>query len=188
MTKNIEIELKLPLLNGSEVAKFLTKNGTFKFEAFQHDVYYNAPNRNFLENSDNVNEWFRVRIANGKAQVNYKDWQPHESKIKTHCNEFETNVDSFEQLSEILNALNFMKLIDVKKTRKAWDYMDAEVSIDSVEGLGDFIEIEYKGEIENVEDARKHLFKILKKLAARTKELDIRGYPYLLLEKNALLQ
>jgi adenylate cyclase class 2 len=188
MAKNTEIELKLPLTNGDVLQKLLNSKAKFKYESFQHDVYYNAPHRDFLENSDNVNEWFRIRVAEGKAQINYKDWQPHDEKIKTHCKEFEANVDSYEQLSEILNALNFIKLIEVKKTRKAWDYMDVEISIDSVEELGDFIELEYKGELEDVEAARKHLFEVLETLQAETSELDQRGYPYLLLEKHGLLK
>lgn len=188
MGKNIEVELKLPLTNGPRLHDLLNSKGEFKYESFQHDVYYNAPHRDFLENSDNVNEWLRIRVAEGKAQINYKDWQPHDEKIKTHCKEFEANVDSYDQLAEILKALSFIKLIEVKKTRKAWNYMDTEISIDSVEELGDFIELEYKGESEDVEAARKHLFKVLETLKADTGELDQRGYPYLLLEKHGLLK
>lgn len=188
MPKNTEIELKLPLLNGDEVIKYLSRNAKFAFESFQHDVYYNPAHRNFLEDEDNVNEWLRIRVAEEKAQINYKDWQPHDTKIKTHCTEYETNVDSYDQLQKILSALNFTKLVEVKKTRQAWNYMDVEISIDSVEGLGDFIELEYKGKLNDVVAVRKVLFEVLQKLGARTEELDIRGYPYLLMEKNDLFK
>lgn len=188
MSSDVEIELKLPLINAREVEEKLSKKAEFKYKSFQHDTYYNAPHRNFLANSDNVNEWFRVRMAGGKAQINYKDWQPHDAKIKTHCTEYEANVDSDEQLSKILAAVNFEKLVDVKKNRKAWDYMDTEVSIDSVEDLGEFIEVEYKGKLTDVQAARDHLFEVLKILGAKTGELDTRGYPYLLLEKQGLLK
>lgn len=187
MSSNVEIELKLPLQNSKEVELLLRKVATFKYESFQHDVYFNAPHRNFLENSDNVNEWLRIRVAGGKAQVNYKDFQPHASKIKTHCKEYEANVDSYEQLYHILDALNFTRLIEVKKTRKAWDYMDTEVSIDSVEELGEYIEVEYKGMHIGIQRARRHLFQVLKAIQAKTGKLDMRGYPYLLLEKHGLL-
>jgi adenylate cyclase class 2 len=185
---DVEIELKLPLKNRKEVEALLNKLADFKHKSFQHDAYYNAPHRDFLENSDNVNEWFRVRLSEGEAQINYKDFQPHDAKIKTHCIEYEANVDSEDQLNKILEALNFVRLIDVKKLRKAWHYLDTEVSIDSVENLGDFIEIEYKGSHTDVDTARDHLFAVLKKLGAKTGELDTRGYPYLLLEKRGLLK
>jgi predicted adenylyl cyclase CyaB len=146
MSNDIEIELKLPLLNGEEVESFLHKSATFKYESFQHDT-----------------------------------------KLKTHCIEYETNVDSYDQLRKILEALNFAKLVDVKKTRKAWDYMDTEVSVDSVEGLGSYIEVEYKGRLTEVKKAREHLFDVLKTIGAKTGKLDLRGYPYLVLEKQGLL-
>lgn len=187
MAKDLEIELKLPLNNRDQVVEGLNTNARFQYEANQHDAYFNAPHRDFLQNPDNVNEWLRIRISGDTAQINYKDWQPHDAKVKTHCVELETSVDSYDQLAKILNALNFEKLIDVKKNRKAWIYKDVEVAIDAVEGLGDFIELEYKGPGEDIETARKHLFEVLSELGAQTGELDRRGYPYLLLEKKGLL-
>jgi len=114
--KNIEIELKFPLLNYQTVESYLLVNGNFTYESFQHDVYFNPPNRNFVENLDNVCEWLRLRISTDKAQINYKDWQPHNEKVKTHCIEFETKIESYEQFHNILLALNFVELIEVKKT------------------------------------------------------------------------
>jgi adenylate cyclase class 2 len=185
--KNIEVELKFPLKNTAKIQVFLDENAEFKYESFQHDEYYNPPHRDFLEHSENINEWLRIRVSGDKAQINYKDWQPHDATLKTHCIEFETAVESHEQLTNILTALNFVKLIDVKKTRRAWEYDDTEISIDDVEGLGGFIELEYKGELQDAEAARTHLFKVLHRLGAETGELDVRGYPYMLLKKKSLL-
>lgn len=187
MSSDVEIELKLPLRNVEAVEALLNKNATFQYKSFQYDMYYNAPHRNFLADVDNVNEWFRIRVMEDKAQVNYKDWQPHDSKIKTHCKEYEANIDSYDQLSKILTALNFVKLIDVKKTRRAWKYMDTEVSLDSVEDLGEYIEIEYKGSASDVLKVREHLFTVLDTLGAQTGKLDTSGYPYLMLKKRGLL-
>lgn len=188
MGKNIEIELKFQLLNRQEVEHFLSANAEFKYESFQHDIYYNAPHRDFLENKQNISEWLRIRIEKDKAQINYKDWQPHENSIKTHCIEYETNVDSYDQLRLILDALNFQKLIDVKKTRRAWIYMDAEISIDSVEELGEYLEVEYKGDaLSDITAVRSHLHSIVRKLGAKTKGLDLKGYPFGLLEKKNLV-
>ena len=187
MGQDIEIELKLPLKNSAAVAKFLDKHAKFKRETKQHDIYFNPPHRDFLANPDNVDEWFRIRLAGDSAQINYKDFQPHDQVVKTHCTEYETDVASYDQLNKILAALNFVKLVDVKKLRKIWDYGDVEVSLDSVDELGDFIEVEYKGEAIGIEAARKHLFAALKELGAEPGEIDYRGYPYLLMEKKGLL-
>lgn len=185
--KDVEIEIKLPLLNKAVVVKFLNDHSSIASESTQHDIYFNAPHRDFLENKDNVNEWLRIRVSGNKAQINYKDWQPHEEPIKTHCTELETSVDSFDQLDKILGALNFKKLIEVNKLRRSWIYKDIEISIDTVKGLGDYIELEYKGKINNIDEARKHLFAVLKEIKAKTKELDVKGYPYLLLKSKKLI-
>jgi len=187
MNKNIEIELKFPLLNSQEVESFLQSKGDFKYESFQHDVYLNPPHRNFLANKDNVCEWLRLRVSKGQAQINYKDWLPHSEKIKTHCNEYETRVDSYDQLKLILDALNFEFLIEVKKIRKVWIYKDVEISIDIVEGLGEFLEVEYKGELSEVDQAREYLHLIIQEINAMTSDIDLKGYPFLLLEQKGLI-
>jgi adenylate cyclase class 2 len=188
MPKNIEIELKFQLLNTDAVIAFLTKHAAFQYESFQHDIYYNAPHRDFLENEANISEWLRVRVEKDKAQLNYKDWQPHESSIKTHCKEFETEVGSYEQLRLILKVLNFKKLIEVKKTRRAWLYADVEVSLDAVEGLGEYLELEYKGKLTNIEEARHYLHTVAEAIGAKTKGLDLKGYPFGLLKAKSLLK
>jgi adenylate cyclase, class 2 len=189
VAKDVEIELKFQLLNPDTVVEFLSSNAEFKYESFQHDVYYDAPHRDFLENEDNISEWLRIRIEKDKAQINYKDWQPHDKSVKTHCIEYETNVDSYESLSHIFDALNFKKLVEVKKTRRAWMYMDTEVSIDSVEDLGNYLEIEYKGDtLADIAEVRHYLHEVAHKLGVKTKELDLKGYPFGLLEKKGLLK
>jgi len=188
MSKNIEVELKLKLLNTDAVVAFLTPHADFKYKSFQHDIYYNAPGRDFLENQDNISEWFRIRIEKDKAQINYKDWQPRNNPIKTHCKEYETDVQSYEQLRPILDALNFKKLIEVKKTRRAWLYKDVEVSIDEVEDLGQYLEVEYKGDqLEDIGQIRDFLQSIVTQIGAETRGLDLKGYPFGLLKKKGLL-
>lgn len=188
MAKDVEIELKFPLKNAQDVIALLHKEAEFKHEKSQHDVYYNHPSRDFLEDSDNVNEWLRIRISGDEAEINYKDWQPHEAKIKTHCTEYETTVASYDQLGKVLAALDFKKMIEVKKNRKSWNYKDAEISIDSVDGLGEFIEVEYKGNLGDIDEARKYLFEVMEAISAETDELDLKGYPYLLLKAKGLLK
>src|SRR6202035_2696994 len=118
---------------------------------------------------------------------NYKDQQPHGVEIKTHAIEYETDVSSLDQLRKILHALGFRKLIDVKKVRRVWEYLDVEISLDEVEELGSFIELEYKGQLTDVAAARKQLFSVLEKLGAKTDTLAVKGYPHLLLAKKKLI-
>ena len=116
----IEIEIKLPLLNQTEVIRYLEEKAAFECESHQVDYYYNAPHRNFLENPQNICEWLRLRVSGDKYELNYKDWLPHDEKIKTHCKELETKVTSFDDLRDILEVLDFKLLITVDKIRKSW--------------------------------------------------------------------
>ena len=53
--------------------------------------------------------------------------------------------------------------------------------------LGSFIEIEAKGNFASIEEAKKHLYEILKELSAEVGEQDFEGYPYKLMKQNGLL-
>lgn len=54
MAQDVEIEIKLPLLNGATVTACLRQHGQNPSESTQHDLYYNAPNRDFLENPEDI--------------------------------------------------------------------------------------------------------------------------------------
>lgn len=48
-------------------------------------------------------------------------------------------------MENIFKVLDMKPVVTVDKTRKIWVYKDYEIAIDSVVGLGDSVEIEYKG-------------------------------------------
>lgn len=185
--QDVEIELKFPIRNPEQVVRFLENNATFKHERRQHDIYYNHPARDFLADGGNVNEWFRVRVSGDEAELNYKDFQPHDSVMKTHCTEYETTVSSKDQIEKILSALGFQLMIEVKKTRRIWLFDEVEISMDEVDELGSFIELEYKGQASDVDQARDYLHGMLAKLGAETDELASIGYPHLLLRSKGMI-
>lgn len=63
-------------------------------------------------------------------------------------------------------------------------YKDCGISIDKVKALGDYIEIEYKGESDNVEKIRSVLNAVLKEISAEVGPADHKGYAYNILRKN----
>jgi len=70
----------------------------------------------------------------------------------------------------------------VDKIRRKYMYKDYEVAFDTVIGLGDFVEIEYKGKIEvdpKLEIAK--MITLLKSLDCGKVEINNGGYPMLLL-------
>ena len=180
----MEIEIKVKVENINNLKNFLEKEAEKKYTNQQKDQYYSPSHRDFTSVSPIV-EWFRLRDSEGKFSINYKNWH-HEEDGRTHyCDEYETKIEDIESLRKILLVLDFKFLIEVDKIRSVWMYEDYEISVDSVKELGDFIEIEYKGNTENVipSEITEEMINFLNEINCGEIKRDFKGYPYLLLEK-----
>ena len=187
MGKYQEVEVKFPLHNKEAVMQQIRTLGLqekLKSE-IQNDTYYTPHHKNFLE-PEIVSEWLRVRETNNKCSLNFKQWLPIGAKIQNQCNEYETVAEDAFALKQILDALDFKKIIVVNKTRNSWVYDDVEISIDYVEDLGAFIELEavHKVGEEQIGAVHLHFQNILAQIKAEVGDRNHRGYPYLLIEKN----
>lgn len=180
--KNIEIEITVNIENSKPLIEFLTKNAEFKKEKHQVDEYFSPAHRSFTEQRP-LREWLRLRDEDGKYSINYKNWHYEEDLERSfYCDEYETKVEDSDKILKILKALDFKSLVKVDKIRKTWIYQDYEIDVDSVKGLGDFVEIEYIGQKEV--DARKttqEMVDFLKKLGCGRIRRDYMGYPARLL-------
>jgi len=185
--KHIEVELKFPLLNPGELIEKLKLIATLQKEkVFQKDSYYIPLHRNFLDKKP-VSEWLRLRETKTNFSLNYKNWHNADGEKTISCDEFETKIENLSAIKKMFENLNFKHIVIVEKTRDIWHYKGAEIAIDDVKDLGFFIEIEAKGDFDNIENAKKHLYEILKELCANVGEQDFEGYPYKLLKLNGLL-
>ena len=180
--KNIEIEIQVKIENSELLLEFLKKNADFKSEKHQVDTYFSPIHRNFLDKRP-INEWLRLRSSNGKYYITYKDWHTDDEGKSHHCDEYESEVEHIDQLEKIFKVLNFKPVTTVDKLRKIWIYKDYEVSIDTVQGVGDFVEIEYIGSDETVEpkSVTAEMIKFLKNIGCGKIERNYVGYPFQLL-------
>ena len=128
-------------------------------------------------------EWLRLRNSDGTFYFNYKNWHLDEQGKSHYCDEYETKIDDTDQLKKILQALNFQSLTIVDKLRKTYLYQDYEIAIDKIEGLGDFVEIEYKGASQDVDPKMitNEMVKFLKDLGCGKIKRNYSGYPFILL-------
>ncbi len=124
----------------------------------------------------------------GRAIINYKHYYPENARDATHCEEAETEVSSAEEARRILLSLGFQELVVVRKERASFVYGDFEVSPDSVEGLGLFAEVEALRDFGGTGATRAAVFAEARSLGIDVSKRDLRGYPYLLLEKAGLLK
>lgn len=126
-----------------------------------------------------------MRNEEGKHSITYKYWHYDKDGKSNFCDEYETIVEDAEKISLMLKALNFESLIKVDKKRESYRFEDYVVSIDNVDGLGDFVEVEYYGEKETEPKT------ITDKMIAFLKSLNIGkihrnfvGYPFMKLFPN----
>lgn len=149
--KILEIEIKAYSDNPDEIKEKLANIGANYIETREErDIYYNHPSRDFGK----TDEALRLRFVNGRCKITYKG--PKVSRETKARIEHETGVDDIEVFTLILNALGFVKSGKIKKNRELYMLKDMEITLDSVDGLGEFVEIEKQCLMS--EDAEKELF------------------------------
>ncbi len=178
--KDIEIEIQTRVEKSDELLKFLEKEAIFISENQQIDEYFTPAHKNFVSVKP-IEEWFRIREEKGKFTINYKKWH-YENGIGTYADEYETDIGDKETARKIFIALDLKPLIVVNKARKKFIYNDYEIAFDNVVGLGNFVEIEYKGEKSvDPQTTTKEMVAFLKSKSCGDIELNNGGYPMLLL-------
>ncbi len=144
----------------------------------QTDVYYDHPDRDFAE----TDEALRVRReSNGDdaAWVTYKG-PLVETESKTR-REVETSVADPEAMDEILQAVGFDEAAVVEKARDRFRLDGFTVSLDTVDGLGWFVEVETTAAEAEVRADRERAYEVLRRLGLDPTEQIRRSYLELLL-------
>lgn len=180
----IEVEKKYALSNPDALKVKLEELGAKPNQPTrQVDAYYNAPHRDFLA-PEAISEWLRIRTEQRGCSINFKRWHPIEALTKTHADEYESKIDDVEAVRRLLEALDFRPLVTVDKTREEWNLPDIEVVFDHVADAGHFVEFEFKGDAENIEDATSRLEDFINSLNVTLGEPINRGYPHILLGRD----
>lgn len=144
MSKDVEIEIQVQIEKIKPLINFLKEKCEFLYEEKQIDQYYSPIHRDFKEKKP-IKEWLRLRNSNNKYSITYKNWHRNKDGKTNHCDEYETSLEKIDQLEKILKVLNFKEVVKVQKLRKAYKYKNYEIAVDQVKGLGNFVELEYKG-------------------------------------------
>jgi len=144
----------------------------------QSDSYYNAPHRDFAL----TDEALRLRDQGGQFYMTYKG-KKLDPGSKTR-KEVEVEVADLKKTEEILLSLGFKKTLEVHKKREIYHLDGAEICLDRVEGLGDFVELETLAISDtDIESRRDWLIGIKRDLGIKG-ELIRESYLEMLLNKN----
>jgi adenylate cyclase, class 2 len=153
----LEIEIKANCDNHDDIIERIKLlGGELVREVEDKDIYYKHPARDFVK----TDEAFRIRIEDNKTLLTYKGPKIG-GRSKTRF-ERELVFDGLDAMKEILDKLGFAIAGEVNKMRTYYSLNNIEICLDSVDGLGDFVELEIKGD--DREAGEKILFEIAEKL------------------------
>ena len=155
-----EIEIKYSLKNHSDVITRLNKIAKpQKNNELEKDTYFKLNSK-----------LLRVRESPSGTFIS------HKKRINKNTSEsFYTKVRYVKPLKRILKELNFKPIGIVKKQRSTWVYKCAEISVDKLEKLGYFLEIESTKKID--------FSKILKLISADVKKQS-KGYLEMIIKQK----
>lgn len=176
MSNPKEVEIKVSL---SEDDAEKVENQVFD-QNFSHytesDTYFTAPVRDYME----TNECLRIRERDGEPiELTYKGATTEEMDEEGQFwkEEVDIPIEDVEDAKSLLNAVGCEELVTVVKERKHAEIDDKEITLDYVEPVGYFLEIEstaynQEGVEEAVEDNKSFLTNL------GLDEVDVVDQPY----------
>ncbi len=179
----MEVEQKFPVPGFQAIRAELSSLGAqWAAPKTEIDVYYRHPARDFAA----TDEALRIRRVGQSGSITYKG--PKIDRTTKTRREIDMPLPSgpggFEPWAELLEALGFHPLAEVRKRRvKArvpWEGRSVEASLDDVDGVGTFVELELVVEDAEVESAKACIAALAERLGLRGTER--RSYLELLLE------
>jgi adenylate cyclase class 2 len=171
MAESYEVEVKVPIadIEMSET-KLLASGAKFLNSEVQVDIYFDHPCRKLGKTDEAVRVRTRrpldtTKLAPSRSfnELTYKG-PKIDKKTKTRL-EYTVGIDDTDSLSAILQSLGFKRVGTIIKKRKFYSFGEITVSIDDVESVGLFLELESiaHGKKE-MELAKKAIFDLLDEL------------------------
>ncbi|QSG14591.1 class IV adenylate cyclase [Halapricum desulfuricans] len=126
----------------------------------QADTYYDAPHRDFAATDEAVRVREETRDGDRVTRITYKG-PKIEAESKTR-EELETTVGDGETVRELFESLGFEPVATVRKDREYFTVSGLTVTLDTVEDVGEFVEVETDVETaDGVEPAREAAVELL---------------------------
>jgi adenylate cyclase class 2 len=178
-----EVELKVEADHGGVRDRLAALDTEPVGAVEQVDTYFQHPVRDFAE----TDEALRVRretVDGGTvSRVTYKG-PLVETASKTR-EEFETDVADGATMDRILEELGFDAVDTVEKRRERFQHDEYTVTLDTVTGLGEFVEVETEAGPDAVDPAREGAVELLRELGVDPDDQIRTSYLGLLLERSA---
>jgi predicted adenylyl cyclase CyaB len=153
------------------------------------DEYYYDPLRKNLKPDINnqINECLRIRKSDNIYSITYKDDQFDEQGKWLYSKEYETEIDSYENMILIFEKLGLKKILTIENNKRIYEFNDYEIVLEKVKDLGMFIEVEYCTDEEvNVLKVKQAIQKFINSLNLKVSSELNSGKPEMLIRKKIL--
>ena len=155
-----EVELKYAITDMSQLQETLRQFGLHFGDAIEeHDTFYQHPAKDFAA----TDECLRIRNRAGKYKICYKGPKiDRETKTRLEIELFlSENRKNALQWDQLLQALGFQAAAELKKIRRSAELIFCErkyeLTLDHLDELGDFIELETFADESQLDDARQDI-------------------------------
>ncbi len=181
-----EIEILIEVKSSKEEALKALEKFTSHGVKRTLDVYFSDPLRKDLQPNEKNKLYraFRLRQKGGKNSLAYKI-DHFEEDIWSHSDEFETEVEDFENMLHIINNLGFEELVRIDNDKHTYTTPEYEIVLEDVKDLGLFLEVEKLDEVPDdmVAKTKQEIREFLKSLNIKFGEEQNAGKPELMLNK-----
>ncbi|NPB01309.1 MAG: class IV adenylate cyclase [Methanopyri archaeon] len=189
----MEVEIKVRVDDPERVEEILSEEGEHVRTLRQEDVYFSHPCRDFAE-TDEALRLREVETEEGSTCIlTYKG--PKIGDVGKSRVEIEVEVSDREAAREILERLGFEPLEDmvIRKVRKVYalhvDGTRVEACLDTVEGLGTFLEVEIEAEEDaDVDELEAMLLELVRDRLGVRGEVVRDSYLELLMRKEGVVE
>lgn len=174
----IEVELKVEVKNPQRLEQLLKSLGArFEGEAQQLDIYYSAPHRDFKFTDEALRLRRSSHNSEAECYLTYKG--PKLDALSKSREELTVRVEGWEEAQNLLGSLGFTEVGRVSKLRRIYKLADFFLSLDQVDGLGNFLEVETQAE-GSYEQILEQAFELLGRLGFSQHEVIRESYLELL--------
>ncbi len=159
-----EVEVKVPTSLEVVRDRLGELEATAVDDVVQEDVYYDAPHRSFADTDEALRVRHESDRTDGDAETRLTYKGPLVDDDSKTREEFETGIEDAQTIESILSGLGFAPAATVRKDREHFALEGYTVTLDAVDGVGEFVEVETEAEESEIETAREGAFAVLDRL------------------------
>lgn len=156
-----EVEMKYAVADQEELLEKLERQFGLHFDepVEEQDTFYQHPARDYAA----ADECLRIRRRAGRYKITYKGSKiDRETKTRREIELYLTDdPETAKEWDALLHAIGFRAVAELTKTRRTAELVEESrnfvLTLDHIDGLGDFMELETLAGEERLDDARNRL-------------------------------